>query len=296
MHRSHLTALLFTFVAACGASSPQVGIAQPGSNAGEVGEEQDESTNDLADHDLHHHHGGIAMFVATSLDTLGVEPEQNDRVQKIQEQLVAEMKPAHDAEREVLLALADGLAAGQFDQPRLDAAIEQTRQTAAQVHDAVADTMNELYKTLTPPQRQAIADKLQAHFDVWTHMNGRDAEGSEGPHAGHVGVLGKALDLTPDQVKTIRANFRDALAKVSDYNHEDAAARIKAFAEAFASDHFDAHALQGDADANREMARWGIQRTMTLYTSAAPVLTPEQRQKAADQLRHHADYKPSEAN
>lgn len=42
---------------------------------------------------------------------------------------------------------------------------------------------------------------------------------------------------------------------------------------------------------NAHMSTWGISRLVLFYKAATPVLTPEQRTQAADDLRHHANYK-----
>src|ERR1700683_3269289 len=46
--------------------------------------EDDESAADLGEHHRHHHHGGVTMFIAMSLDSLGVSPEQEKAIEKIQ--------------------------------------------------------------------------------------------------------------------------------------------------------------------------------------------------------------------
>ncbi len=130
---SKIALLLLAAAIGCGGSSPpadrpsspppvgqaaQADVAKVG-----AGEEIDESTADLAEHHRHHHHGGFAMFIAMSLDTLNITADQHDAIAKIQADMHAKMQPAHDAEKAVLLALADAVAAGQVDQPKLDVAI-----------------------------------------------------------------------------------------------------------------------------------------------------------------------------
>jgi len=131
-------------------ATPRGDVAQVG-----VGEDEDGSTADLAEHHRHHHQGGFAMFIAMSLDLLNVSPDQTTAIVKIRNDMRVKMQPARDAEKVVLLTLANGIAAGKIDQPTVDAAIAQVT-TAGGIHDTVADSLNELHATLTGVEPSAI--------------------------------------------------------------------------------------------------------------------------------------------
>jgi Spy/CpxP family protein refolding chaperone len=280
-----------------GATSPSAGPedrtqteqAAPAADTAATGEEVDDSTADVVDHHRHHHHGGFSMFIAMSLDSIGVTPDQHDAIAKIQSEMHAKMQPAHDAEKAVLLALADGVAAGQVDRGKLDGAVAQLSSTSAGVHDAMIESLNALHHTLTPPQRQALVDKVEAHAEVWHHSN--TSEAARDAKAGHLEKLAKELALSPEQVEKIRAGFSGSIGKVAPYDRGEADAHFQAFASAFTKDAFDAKALRSGGAVNAHMATWGVVRLVHLYEAAAPVLTPEQRTKAADALRRHANYK-----
>jgi Spy/CpxP family protein refolding chaperone len=269
-------------------ATPQGDVAQVG-----AGEEEDESTADLAEHHRHHHHGGFAMFIAMSLDSLNATPEQAVAITKIRTDMYAAMAPAHDAEKAVLLALADGIEANRIDQSRVHTAIAQLTVAAAGVHGAVAGSLNALHATLTPPQRAALVDKVEAHFEVWHHTNGPDAA-TRDTHGGHLGKLANELALSPQQVETIRASFASSISGVPHFDRAEAGARIKAFGDAFASDTFDARAFAAGGSVNDHMAGWGITRTAHFYKAVLPVLTPEQRAKLSHDIRRHANYQHNE--
>jgi Spy/CpxP family protein refolding chaperone len=255
------------------------------------GDDADESTADLNEHHLHHHHGGFAMFIAMSADLLGTTPEQSAAITKIQADLRATMLPAHDAEKGVLLTLADGIASGTIDKGKVDAATAKLSAAVTGIHVLVADSLNQLHATLTPPQRIALVDKLEAHFQVWSGLN--SPEGSEGDtHRGLLEKLTKELALSPDQVEKIRASItssKDGTAKP--FDRTEAEAHLKAFGTAFENDTFDAKTLTTDATVNAHIAVWGSTRVVHFYEAVTPVLTPEQRTKLADSLRRHANYK-----
>jgi Spy/CpxP family protein refolding chaperone len=269
-------------------ATPQGDVAQVG-----AGEDADESTADLAEHHRHHHHGGFAMFIAMSLDSLNTTPEQAAAIAKIRTDMHAAMAPAHDAEKAVLLALADGMASNEIDQPRIDAAIAQLKTASARVDDAVAGSLDALHATLTPPQRAALADKVEAHFEVWHHTNAPDEAAMRDAHGGHLGKLAKELALSPQQVETIRASFTSSMSGVPYFDRAEIDARLKAFGAAFAGDTFDPKALSTGSP-NAHMAAWGITRTVHFYEVVLPVLTSEQRARLAGDIRRHANYQHNE--
>ena len=201
-----------------------------------VGEEEDDATTELAEHHRHHHHGGFAMFLAMSLDTLGATPEQEATIAKIQTDFHAKMQPTRDAEKAVLLAVADGIAAGTIEQAKIEAAIAQVSTAASGIHAAIADSLAQLHATLTPQQRTALVDKMEAHFEVWHHVNTETAD--KDAHTSHLGELAKQLELTPDQVDKIRASFSSAITGEKPFDRAEAEAHLKAFGAAFTSDHF----------------------------------------------------------
>ena len=276
-----------------GGGSDEVAEAKP-AEAGDVGTGVDESTQDVAEHHRHHHHGGFAMFIAMSLDEINTTEDQKGNIEKIRADLYAKMEPAHQAEKNVLLVVADGIAANQFDQGKIDAAISQLHDASAGIHDAVADSLNQLHETLTPPQRQGLVDKMEAHFEVWHHANSPDEGAERDQHGGHLGAIAKALQMTPDQVEKARAAFTSSIGSVPKFDRAEGDAHVRAFGDAFSSDKFDAHALPTKGELNAHMAVWGISRMVKLYEAVTPVLTPDQRTKLADHLRKHANYQRNE--
>jgi Spy/CpxP family protein refolding chaperone len=309
---SVFAATLLIAVAGCGSSShsaatatatepsggetTDVAEATPPGDVVQVGagEEEDESTADLAEHHRHHHHGGFAMFIAMSLNSLNATPEQAAVITKIRTDMHAAMASAHDAEKGVLLTLAAGIAANEIDHPRIDAEIAQLTAAATSVQDAIADSLSALHATLTPPQRTALVDKVEAHFEVWHRTNAADEAATRDAHGGHLALLAKELALSPQQVDTIRASFASSMSGVPHFDRAEADAHIKAFSAAFGSDNFDPKALSMGGSLNAHMATWGITRTVHFYEAVLPVLTPEQRAKLADSIRRHANYQHNE--
>jgi Spy/CpxP family protein refolding chaperone len=247
-------------------------------------EEEEAATAGLLEHHRHHH-GGVTLLIAMSLDTLGLSPEQKPAVEKIRGDLLARMEPARAAERNLLVTLADGVAAGALDSAKVDAAVAQLTTAAASIHDASTDALNQLHSVLTPSQRAALVDKLEAHWSVWQEANTDDDD--------HLTQLTADLALTPDQVDTIRARQAESTKTAPRFDPQEVATHIRAFGDAFRAPTFDAKALKTEAAATAHMIGWGARHMARLIESVTPVLTSEQRAKLAQILRQHADHNPS---
>ncbi len=246
----------------------------------------------LKAHHLHHHHGGFLMFVVMSLDSLGIAPDQDAAIRKAEADLHAKMQPAHDAEKAVLVTLAAGVVAGNVDEHAIDAAIAQVSSAAAALPDAAAATLDEIHAALTPAQRAALVGKVEANMQVWREANAEDETASSDARGGQLGELAKELELSPDQVESIRAAFKAAMANApAHFDAQEAEAHLKAFATAFEADTFDAKKLTTGSAVNAHVATFGLTRMARFYGAATPALTADQRVKLADLLQRHANYK-----
>lgn len=279
----------------CGSDQAAPQTPPQGGEQGQVatGTAPADDSQDAEDLEAHHrhHHGGLVHYVVLATETLGLAPDQQARVDAIKADLRAKMQPVRDAQKTLLLALADGVAAGNVDPAKVDPAIAGVGAAAAQVHDATKDALNQLHAVLRPEQRAALVDKVEAHWTLWKEANGDEkAAAHEHEPGGHIAHLAKEIGLTPDQVEKVRASFPQALTAQAQRARFDAAAaeaHVQAFGAAFRADAFDAGTLAAGGPHNR-IASWGAAREARFYGALAPVLTPEQRTKVADKLRAHA--------
>jgi Spy/CpxP family protein refolding chaperone len=281
--------------AGCGSSTPAPTTGAGGtpdiSPAGTVAQEDDATSADLKAHHRHHHHGGFAMFILMAADTVGVTPEQQAVVDKIKADLHAKMGPAHDAEKALLLTLADGVAAGNVDGAKADAAVAQVAAVAGQVHAATADAVNQLHAVLRAEQRAALVDKVEAQWMLWRNANADEATAHEHEEGGRIAHIQKELNLSADQVEKIKAGFTAQMASVqAKFDPAEAEAHMRNFGAAFTADQFDSKSLTTADGTNAHMATWGATRMVRFYQTVAPTLTPEQRTKLADMLREHANH------
>jgi Spy/CpxP family protein refolding chaperone len=281
------TALLVGVVSAVGCGAHKAASPPPATAA----TADDAENAGLREHHRYHHHGGTTLFIAMSLETLGVSPEQRVVVEKIRDGLRANMEAARAAEDELVATLADGLVASAFDGAKVDAAVVKVTAAAAQVNDVSADALNDLHAVLTPPQRAALVDKVEAHWAVWRKVNSDEpAAGERG--GGHLATFETELALTPDQMTKIRAALADDLKSVPPFEHEKVTAHVRAFGAAFRGESFDAKSMSmktGRA-ADEQLVRWGAVHLVHVVESVSPILTADQRNALADELHLHATH------
>ena len=275
------------------AQAPAAGGGEQGQLAGDAVDTDDSDSQDLKAHHRHHQ-GGFEHFVLLALETLGVTPEQQAQIDKIVADLHTKTQPVRDAQKSVLMALADGVGAGNVDKAKVDAAIAAIAAAAAQTHDAAADAMNQLHAVLRPEQRVALVDKVEAHWTMWKDANADEkAAVAERENGAHIALLAKEIGLTGEQVDKVKASFPSSLAAHAQekgrFDPAEGDAHLKAFRAAFAAEAFDAKALATSAPVHSHMATWGVNRMARFYETLAPVLTPEQRPKVADKLRNYAN-------
>lgn len=245
----------------------------------------DQASEEVREHHRHHHHGGVTAFIALSIDSLGLPEDRKAQVEKIQADLAARLAPARAAEQALLATLADGVAAGAIDTAKVDAQLTQLGAAAAGVHVASVDALNQLHAALSPAERQALVDKVRAHWAVWRNVNHEEKPGSHG-HGSRLDRVTAELGLTPDQVSRIEQGL-------SGWTPPDQAetnavqSYVDAFSQAFVGDNFDAASLHTAEAANVHIAKFGAARTARFYEVVTPVLTPEQRARLADHLREH---------
>jgi Spy/CpxP family protein refolding chaperone len=244
----------------------------------------DPAADEILEQHRHHHHGGATMFIAMALDTLAVAPAERPEVEKIQVVLADRMAAAQDAERKVLATLADGVQAGSVDPAKVDASIGQLARASGAIHAGTAAALTKLHALLTPVERAALADKVEAHWAVWTRVNG--PAGHDSP----VAELTEALQLTHDQADRIRVAV-EAMPAGASLDTQEVEGHIRAFAGAFAaSDAFGAKTVPLGSTDDARLATVGATYMARFCEAATPLLTPEQRAKLAAHLREHLDH------
>lgn len=239
-----------------------------------------------------HHHVGFIGYALVSIPSLGLSPQEQAQVDKIKADMQAKMQPQHEAMSALLNVVADGVAAGTIDQAKADAATAKLAEVSTQMDDVTNDALNQLHQVLTPPERQALALKVQAHYMIWERANAdKEAQPDQEQEGGQIHHLATVLGLTPDQVQKIDAAFTASMAQVfaaKQFDKAAAEAHLQAFVTGFTADAFDAKTLTTADKANSSVTSWGAMRMVKMYEAMLPVLTPDQRTKLSALLREKA--------
>ena len=249
-------------------------------------EEEQDAIDQVRTHHRHHHFAGVAMFVHMAIDSLGVSPDKKAQLEKIQSDLHTAMKPARDAHQALLGTLADGIAAGTIDKAKVTDAENKVNSAAMQVHAASIDALNALHAALSPAERQTLAQKVDAHFQVWKKVNVDEQAGAhdKGTHLEH---LTEALSLTPDQVDKLSTALNTGAPPKPDI--APAESHVSAFVKAFPGDTFDAKTLTTANAGNGAIAKHGTARMVRFYEVITPLLNADQRTKLATHVRERAN-------
>ena len=205
-------------------------------------------------------HGPVKLF-GEALGDVPLTASQRSSIEQLATQAEARHQAAGAARKDVMLALAGQIEAGQIDraalQPKLDAVTAAMR--ASQPADRAA--FEQLHAILGPDQRVAFVDAVQAHM-------GQHRGEMHGKHPLH--ELAAQLGLSDDQKAQI-------MAAMPQHHGEQVM-------QAFKQDRFVFDEVAPAQDVSGHVARMS-DHVLSLAEVALPVLTPDQRKLAAQKLR-----------
>jgi len=231
-------------------------------------------------------HDGVTRFITWSLDTLGVPAPRVAAVDALERDLDAGMAPVRAAEKALVLALADGVAAGKIDARAMDAALAHF-DAVSTARGGTAEILKRLHAALTPAERSALADKVAAHYEL-----SRDAGDESRERTGRVARLAEQLGLDAPRVEKIRARLRAALPPGSEESRaalgREVDARMLAFQRAFTAETLDVRTIAGGDAVDARLATAGATRMVHFFEIVSPELTPAQRVDLASRMRDRA--------
>lgn len=242
---------------------------------------------ELREHHRHHHRGGVTQFIAMSLDTLGEDDAQRPQVQALRTALDACLAPMRDVETRLVLIYADGLGSGAMPTAKIDEAIAQLHVASRAVSGCSLATMNQLHALLTPAEREVVADKVQAHWEIWREVND-EADAGGKTQGGRLADLADELNLSTTQVAQMSTQLTAAFGRLEKFEVKPAQGHVLAFAAAFSFETFDAGKVM--ADPSEPFAAQGARRMAIFYETVTPLLNPDQRAELAELLREHAHH------
>ena len=147
--------------------------------------------------------------------------------------------------------------------------------------------MNKLHALLTPAEREVVADKVQAHWEIWREVN-LEADAGGKTQGSRLSDLSDEVNLSTVQIEQMSAALSVSYGRLAQYEIKPAQAHVLAFAAAFVFDTFDAAKVM--ATAGEPFAAQGARRMAIFYETVTPLLTPAQRTELAEILREHAHH------
>jgi len=297
LRKARSTALAFVLAASAfplAACSGATGTADPPQAA------QNGTTTAALNVSVH----GPAKHVADALAQVPLRADQRATLEQMAKDAETRMEPARKARGDLMLAIADQVQKGAIDhaalQPKIDA-VAAAHQATQPANRAAFEKLHDL---LTPDQRLAFVNALEArsgHHDG-QHQEGQRGEGFRGRMNKWAGDLGLSQDQQ-DQIKTkLQARWQahvtgavtgaDSTGAIQDGHmlaqgqkmHE----QYKAMLEAFKGDKFSMDQVAPATD-HKDMANGFAGHMLGMLETALPVLTPEQRTIAANKLRDRAN-------
>jgi Spy/CpxP family protein refolding chaperone len=229
---------------------------------------------------------GPARIVAEAFADVPLRPDQRAAVETLVKDADARHVQGHAAGKAFALALADQIERGSIDEAALkpNADAMRTAMEATRADDAAA--LQKLHDTLDASQREALVSAVKARMKQAFHDRAKDHEGMN-PMA----QLRTELALTDDQVAQIKTAFHDQWRAHRGDEHAgprpfDHHARGAKMFEGFVKDDFDAKAALPAPPPDHANA--GYEHMVTMAKTVLPILTPEQRTKAAAIVRARA--------
>jgi Spy/CpxP family protein refolding chaperone len=241
-------------------------------------------------------HGPHMMFEA-ALGLSDLSAAQRATIEGLEADLApssgdfAPMKAYHEA-------LVEQVRSGAIDASKLESHLDAMAAAMKAKRGELATALEKLHTTLSSEQRSALISELETRAPQHRgkrHEEGDDGErhdkkrfGRRGRGGGPAAWLLRDLDLSAEQREKIKAATEGLRGERPDKaamneRHEAMRAKVKAFADAFASDSFDADALLADGDKDAHM-RSRLDAKTKLLEAVVPILDDSQRQELASRM------------
>jgi Spy/CpxP family protein refolding chaperone len=228
---------------------------------------------------------GPAYRVFREIEALDLRDDQQVAIAEIEETLNLEMAPHRETLRQVAKTLATGVEEGTLDAKEAAAQQAALEAVVADAKLSVSTAVNAVHDTLDTTQREELVAKLKELRE--RHHGRADREGREDAPLSKIHA---AIGLSDDQKQALREAFRSGVEELFPDRkaaREAQEAKMKALAEAFLRDDFDA----GDFDLGS-----GAEEGVKSFTEVAnraiavsgKVLSRGQRSLLAELVRERA--------
>lgn len=224
--------------------------------------------------------GGPLRFLEKALKKLDLSAEQRAALDALKANTREKAAPLRTAATAAAKELAHQVKLGAIDQVKLERQVAQLKTASEQVRPAITQAINTLHHTLTPAQRQQLVSALKKKHEKrrWGHRHHKMKK------------IAKKLGLSEDQLDRLKevmmSSFKGHRSEMKGH-HKQHREQLRAAAEAFKSESFDAGSFQ---IFEGPMARFQphLQRFTAIAGKVLPLLTPAQREKLAELIEKRA--------
>jgi Spy/CpxP family protein refolding chaperone len=230
-------------------------------------------------------HGPVRLL-ADALGDVPLTPDQRTQIEQLAADAEARHAAARAAGKDLVFAIAVQVEGGSIDRAALQPKIAAVGSAIQAARPADRAALERLHAILSPDQRVAFADAVEAR------MHGAQG-GAAHEKGGHpLRQWAADLKLSDEQRSRIRAILAETFEKMPRGERPrwgDGRGRGAKVFEAFKQDRFVMdEAAPAPADSDRRAAEMGG-RFLDVAARILPVLTPEQRSIAARKLRERAE-------
>jgi Spy/CpxP family protein refolding chaperone len=225
--------------------------------------------------------GPFAHKLQKALSEVGLRTDQKNALENLRLKIVAETATMRKARSDLFAELAQQIRRGALDESRLSALKGAIEKEMTADRPVFVSALNALHNTLDAAQRQKLVDNLKPQ---------RPWMGRGRQH--FVEKLQKEIGLTDEQMGQIRDTIK---AQMKQHRNElrgkmgKMRGELKAAAEAFVSDSFDAAKIPLLAQGHQMMGNH-MDKMIAVGKQVLPILTPEQREKLATLLEQRAKH------
>ena len=251
IHGVVLSVLLSTVAIACG---------------GSVSESPQSSASALAKAPVGATTHGAVKVIGDALAEVPLRPDQRTAIEALAQAAEARHVPMAADRRDLMLAVADQIEAGNVDKNALQPGIAKVTAYAAAVRDEDRAAIVKLHDLLDADQRSAFVDALEA-------------KRGSGHGLSKMKQLADDLKLTDAQRGQMRSLLRGSMKDLRGEHH------AKEMLEAFRQDTLDLDKVAPPKD----LASIHGDRVASLAEKVLPILTADQRKLAADKVRTLAE-------
>jgi Spy/CpxP family protein refolding chaperone len=246
-------------------------------------------------------HGPVRV-VGAALGDVALRADQRAKLETILKDADARHAATSGARKELVLAFADQVERGSIDRAALAPKIDAVKADGQKVRPEDLAALDQVHAILDKDQRAAFVDALEDHIkESWRGKHGRGEKGGKGKD-GPTGMwrmkqMAERLQLTEaqrDQIKEKLKALHAAHEKDGEkgehgkHGRHGGLRQAKQALESFKNDDFKAASLGDALGGGAGKGAPHATRMIDVAEAVLPVLTPEQRKIAADELRGFA--------